>query len=332
MNKLVLLFTLFLEYTITLGDRYYIEEKWNQFLNMNNKKYEPWDSKKRFEIFTKNMHMMEAHNKRFLRGSESFKMDIGPFSDQTEEEFMLKFETHTSPFRSSMEHAEFNSFVENHNERLPNQVDYRNKMQPAKDQKNCKASWAFAAVAVVEGMSKLRFKQDISLSEQNLVDCALGNEFMSNGCEGGSPWGALLYMKLHGIDTSQNYPYTGVHSRCRSISNSSVHLKSPHLMHLSEYDLMRTVGATGPVATTIEVTPTLMHYKSGIVFDRKCVGKTTNHAVTIVGYGVQDGFQYWLVRNSWGHNWGDQGYFKMARNYGNNCQIGISAFFADVSQ
>lgn len=73
-----------------------------------------------------------------------------------------------------------------------------------------------------------------------------------------------------------------------------------------------------------------MHYKRGVVFDPLCGRSITNHAVTIVGYGMEKGYQYWLLRNSWGPNWGDGGYFKVARNHKNDCHIGQAAFSVDL--
>lgn len=111
--------------------------------------YDPWETHKRYSIFSKNMESIEAHNRRYQRGEETFEMGIGPFADKTEEEFMMRFDKHQGPCKRSFENVETRSIPREHNMSVPDQVDYSHNMPPVKDQGICKAGWAFAAVSTI---------------------------------------------------------------------------------------------------------------------------------------------------------------------------------------
>jgi cathepsin L len=92
----------------------------------------------------------------------------------------------------------------------------------------------------------------------------------------------------------------------------------------TEGELKAIVANVGPVVISMHVVSTFQFYKSGVYYDSTCnsVCSTTNHAMVAVGYGTDPvGGDYWLVKNSWGTGWGEQGYIKMARNKANNCNI-----------
>ncbi|XP_044758252.1 cathepsin L-like proteinase [Coccinella septempunctata] len=309
-----------------------VKDKWEQFLRVHNKNYDYSEKNRRYKIFQNNLRTIDQHNWRYRKGIESFEMGIGPFADQTEREFKLMFEKQSAPSKTTLENNGICKLSVNRTKYPPYYVDYRSIMQPIKDQKPhlCGAGWAFAAVATVEGMTMKKLKWDKSLSEQSLLDCAVGHGYQSYGCNGGSLWGAMFYMKTYGAETSEDYPYEAAEKCCRSRSKPLVRVETIFNCQGTEQELMRTVASHGPVATMIEVTPYIMHYKKGIVFDRNCVNGA-NHAVTIVGYGMENGFQYWLLKNSWGRMWGERGYYKLARNYANICQIGKTAFCVDIN-
>ena len=71
-------------------------------------------------------------------------------------------------------------------------------------------------------------------------------------------------------------------------------------------------------------------YNSGVYYNPKCSSKALNHAVLAAGYGTQGGQEYWLVKNSWGTDWGDDGYIMMARGQGNNCGVATDASFVKI--
>ena len=86
---------------------------------------------------------------------------------------------------------------------------------------------------------------------------------------------------------------------------------------------------TGPLSVALNADP-LMWYESGIIDDDSCDPSALDHGVTLVGYGTEDGVDYWLVKNSWGEGWGEDGYFRMVRGKG-MCGINTYVITATVS-
>jgi len=96
-------------------------------------------------------------------------------------------------------------------------------------------------------------------------------------------------------------------------------------------DLQKASATIGPISVGIDASrPTFHFYKSGVYHDHKCSRVHLDHGVLVVGYGTEDGKDYWLVKNSWGATWGDKGYIKMARNRRNACGIATQASYPVV--
>lgn len=179
---------------------------------------------------------------------------------------------------------------------------------------------SFAATGALEGQYFHKNSKLVSLSEQNLVDCSREN----GGCKGGNNELAFEFIKKQGgIDTEDSYPYEAKDGQCRHNAQNAVAAVTGHKVvpNGNEEDLMKAVASVGPIALGIVVTNKFMMYRSGVFYDETCKGKGRNHAVLVVGYGTENGDDYWLVKNSWGGNWGEKGYIKMARNKNNNCDI-----------
>jgi cathepsin L len=97
-----------------------------------------------------------------------------------------------------------------------------------------------------------------------------------------------------------------------------------------ERALMEAVATVGPISVAIDASrETFQSYREGVYYDNACSSTQLNHAVLVVGYGTDDGTKqdYWLIKNSWGTSWGDQGYAKMIRNMNNNCGIATEASY-----
>lgn len=94
---------------------------------------------------------------------------------------------------------------------------------------------------------------------------------------------------------------------------------------MSEEKLKEMIATVGPVTALIDASPFgFMHYSEGVFDDPSCDANNSNHAVLIVGYGSEDGLEFWLVKNSWGPNWGMNGFIKIARNRNNTCGVANS--------
>ncbi|KAI4876597.1 hypothetical protein NFI96_034276 [Prochilodus magdalenae] len=100
----------------------------------------------------------------------------------------------------------------------------------------------------------------------------------------------------------------------------------------NELILQRNVAKIGPVSVAIDTSRyTFQLYESGVYDDQFCSSTSLDHAVLVVGYGTESNRQdYWLVKNSWGTEWGDAGYIKMSRNKNNQCGIATFAVYPMV--
>ncbi|KFB44224.1 AGAP011828-PA-like protein [Anopheles sinensis] len=173
----------------------------------------------------------------------------------------------------------------------------------------------------------------MDLSEQNLVDCSKRN----TGCNGGYP--ARAYEDIiakRGINLESDYPYQGQQNdQCKfNPSRVAATVKRYYNVRSDEKALMEVVATKGPVSIVIRSKDSLQFYKSGVYYEAVCPWKDRNasyHAMLVVGYGTTSGgVDYWLVKNSWGTNWGEKGYVKMARNRNNMCGIANLGVFPDV--
>ncbi|XP_060190013.1 zingipain-2-like [Lycium barbarum] len=272
---------------------------------------------KRLNIFKENVKFIESFNKN---GTKPYKLGINEFADLTSEEFIKYYTTHgLNKFSSKSQQSSpaiFSSFKYENRSDVPSIMDWRKSdaVTNVKHQGQCGCCWAFAAVGALEGANKLSTGKLISLSEQELLDCTTEN----NGCYGGLITTAYDFIvKNGGIALESNYPYEEYQDSCRSAQegmDSTVKMSRYETLPSSESALLK-VASQQPVSIGIAVTEEFHMYQSGI-YDGSCDDQL-NHAVTIIGYGTnEDGTKYWLIKNSWGTSWGENGYMKLARDTG----------------
>ena len=202
-------------------------------------------------------------------------------------------------------------------------------MTPVKNQGICGSCWAFSATGSLEGQYFRKNNKLVSLSEQNLIDCS--KEHGNNGCEGGFSNLGFDYIKENGgIETEESYPYYRTDEQECKFNEKSIAATCTGYMSIKtgdEENLKNAVATIGPIAVAIQVTSSFVFYRSGVYYEPGCDPSKLNHAGLVVGYGNERGQDYWLVKNSWGENWGQDGYIKMARNKGNNCGIVSAASY-----
>lgn len=306
-----------------------VEDDWLQFKTINRKQYKNLvEDRTRFAIFQDNLHKIAEHNKLYDQGLSSFRMGVTKFSDLTKEEFLERMGLNHQllPLELVDEIYQPTEGVA-----VEASLDWRQKgaVTPVKDQKECGSCWAFSATGSLEGQTKIKKNKLISLSEQNLVDCSLsyGNE----GCNGGLMTFAFQYVQDNGIADEKTYPYTGYSQGCTynksmSVLSISGYTKIPSK---NEKALLLAVNQIGPISIGIDATEYLQNYESGILDDPSCSQTLLNHGVLLVGYGTEKGKDYWLIKNSWGLDWGDQGYFKYPRGK-NACGVATDASYPRV--
>jgi len=197
----------------------------------------------------------------------------------------------------------------------PSAVDWRDSgaVTAVKDQGNCGSCWSFSTTGAMEGANKISSGSLVSLSEQNFVDC---DDNGDHGCHGGLMDNAFEWaMSNGGVCSEENYAYTGKKGDCAD-SSCGEHYANPKsftdVEKNSESALMSAL-AQQPVSVAIEADEkTFQLYKSGVL-TASC-GTNLDHGVLAVGYGTDNGVNYWTVKNSWGDSWGESGYIRLARD------------------
>jgi C1A family cysteine protease len=189
-----------------------------------------------------------------------------------------------------------------------------------KDQGYCGSCWAFSTVGALEGAYQIKYGGNVqSFSEQYFVSCDhRKNGGTDLGCNGGLMDSAFEWAETHGVVTEASYPYTsgaaGDTGSCLSTGTkvSAAAPKSFTDVTPKSDSAMMSALEKQPVAIAIEADQMAFQlYKSG-VFTAEC-GDNLDHGVLAVGYGTEDGTDYYLVRNSWGESWGEDGYIKLER-------------------
>ncbi|XP_022847739.1 senescence-specific cysteine protease SAG39-like [Olea europaea var. sylvestris] len=287
-------------------------EKHEQWMTQYGRQYKDSAEKAmRYKIFRENVEYIETFNKA---GTRAYELGINQFADLTNKEFQASRNGYKmSPFLKS---PKVSSFRYENMTAVPSSMDWRKKgaVTGVKDQGQCGCCWAFSAVAATEGINQLSSGKLISLSEQELVDCDTSEDM---GCNGGLMDNAFQFIiKNHGLTTESNYPYAGTDDTCNNKKESSHAAKITGYEDVpanSESALLKAV-AKQPVSVAIDASGSdFQFYKSG-VFTGEC-GTDLDHGVTAVGYGTaSDGTKYWLVKNSWGTSWGENGYIRMQRD------------------
>ncbi|CAN7009941.1 unnamed protein product [Brassica oleracea var. botrytis] len=195
---------------------------------------------------------------------------------------------------------------------LPESVDWRKEgaVTEVKDQGSCGSCWGFSAIGAVEGVNKIVTGDLISLSEQELVDCDIP---YNEGCNGGlMDYAFKFIINNGGVDTEEDYPYKGVDGRCDQ-TRVIVTIDSYEDVHANSEESLKKALSHQPISVAIEAGGRAFQlYDSGI-FDGIC-GTNLDHGVLAVGYGTENGKDYWIVKNSWGSSWGESGYIWMERN------------------
>jgi C1A family cysteine protease len=297
--------------------------EFNDFTQRFNKTYTETEYDLRYDIFRNNLERIREHNRKNL----SWKMGINRFTDLTSDEFRsthLGLNFIPSTRNRNIDHTAFALRRLD----LPDQVDWRQKgvVNPVKDQGQCGSCWAFSAIGSVESAWAIQKGKLYSLSEQQLVDCS--SSFGNQGCNGGLMDDAFQYAEQTALCSEQDYSYKAKDGTCKTCKGLVKVQSFVDIPAGNEQALLQAVATKGPVSVAIEADQNAFQFYSSGVLDSGC-GDQLDHGVVVVGYGQEDSKPYWLVRNSWGESWGEQGYIKIVRNK-NECGISNSASYPVV--
>uniref|UniRef100_A0ACD5UUY7 Uncharacterized protein n=1 Tax=Avena sativa TaxID=4498 RepID=A0ACD5UUY7_AVESA len=281
----------------------------------------------RLEVYRRNVEFIEASN----RESERLGYELGEneFTDLTNEEFMARYTGAAVPMEDGDAMAggmgtiittvagDVNegsrSSILDLNASAPQNFDWRDHgaVTPAKNQGGCGCCWAFATVATVEGLNKIKGGQLLDLSEQELLDCDVADQ---NGCKSGYIEEALKWIQNKGgAVTEATYPYQARQGLCKNVGSATRVGKITGVRRVRGEPQMKLAVLDRPVGVLIDAHgDVLQNYKTGI-YKGPCTTQQ-NHAVVLIGYGVTNtGEEYWILKNSWGAGWGQNGFFFMRR-------------------
>jgi cathepsin F len=287
------------------------------FMRKYNKKYDTKEeTQKRFGIFQESLRRADAHQKLNPRA----KFGVTKFSDLTPEEFKASYLT--SRVKENFQKPPAKDFSKTVS--LPKTVDCQpdptnfdwnscNVVTPVYDQGQCGSCWAFSATETIESYYAIAGYPLTELSMQQIVDCDTSGS--DQGCNGGFPTGAYQYVEsAGGLDSLQQYPYTAEDGSCQDNQQDAVATVTNYNSVNGEDGLYQQSSTSassggGPVSVCVDAS-SWQDYSGGVL--TSC-GDDVDHCVQLTGYAQygQSG-AYWIVRNSWGTDWGQNGYIWIA--------------------
>ncbi|XP_010545991.1 PREDICTED: KDEL-tailed cysteine endopeptidase CEP2-like [Tarenaya hassleriana] len=305
------------------------------------KLYERWRShhsvprslherEKRFNVFRYNV--MHVHNSN--KKNKPYKLKLNKFADLTLHEFVNAYAGSNVKHHRMFHGPKLGSgrFMYENVTKTPVSVDWRAEgaVTEVKNQGQCGSCWAFSTVAAVEGINQIKTKKLVSLSEQELVDC---DTYQNQGCNGGLMEIAFEFIKRNGgITTEENYPYKATDGRCDASKDKGelVSIDGHESVPENDEEALLKAVSNQPVSVAIDAGSSDFQFYSEGVFTGYC-GTELNHGVAAVGYGVDpDGTKFWIVRNSWGAEWGEGGYIRIERGISDSegkCGIAMEASY-----
>ncbi|KVH98322.1 low-temperature-induced cysteine proteinase-like [Cynara cardunculus var. scolymus] len=294
-----------------------VNAMYESWLVKNGKFYNALGEKeKRFQIFKDNLRYIDDHNS----GDQTYKLGLNKFADLSNEEYRS---TYTGAKRidakRKLNNVKSDRYSPRSDDVLPDFVDWRSSgaVAAVKDQGSCGSCWAFSTIGSVEAINQIVTGELITLSEQELVDC---DTSYNEGCNGGyMDYAFEFIVKNGGIDTDTDYPYTGKDGKCDSSRKNAkvVSIDSYEDVPINDESALQKAAANQPITVAIEAGGRDFQFYTSGIFSGSC-GTDLDHGVVVVGYGTEGGKDYWIVRNSWGAEWGEKGYLRMERNIKQN--------------
>ncbi|KAN0037994.1 hypothetical protein ACTA71_000166 [Dictyostelium dimigraforme] len=306
------------------------------FLEKYNKKYSHEEYLHRYETFKVNLGKIEELNQKATDNEAETKFGVNKFADLSSDEFRSYYLnskravfTEDLPVADHLDDEFLNS--------IPSAFDWRKRgaVTPVKNQGQCGSCWSFSTTGNVEGQHFINTSQLVSLSEQNLVDCDHecmtyeGEKACDEGCNGGLQPNAYNYIISNGgIQTEATYPYTAeTGTECNfNPANIGAKISNFTMIPKNETIMAGYIAKTGPLAIAADAIE--WQFYIGGVFDLPCNPNSLDHGILIVGYSAKNtifrrNVPYWIVKNSWGASWGEEGYIYLRRGK-NTC--GVSNF------
>eukprot|EP01090_Pellita_catalonica_P008845 TRINITY_DN1990_c0_g2_i1.p1 TRINITY_DN1990_c0_g2~~TRINITY_DN1990_c0_g2_i1.p1 ORF type:complete len:509 (-),score=72.27 TRINITY_DN1990_c0_g2_i1:13-1395(-) len=294
-----------------------LESAFTSFRDQHQREYvDSTEANARRLIFRQNFARIHAHNQN--NSAAGYSLSLSPFADRTQgETFQIQHGFRVTP--ETLAKAALKKYVplSKSKAQLPDEVDWKakGKVSPMKDQGDCGSCWSFGSTGAVESAYAIKHDKMITLSEQFLMDCSwsVGN----NACGGGDPFSSYQFVikRGGGWPTEEKYPYIMNEGMCnKNVQLSGVNV-TDYFWVAGEHALMDALANHGPVAVSVSTLPPYgwAFYHTGIYQNWLCNPIVPDHTVLAVGYGSENGQDYWLLKNQWSGYWGMDGYMKIAR-------------------
>jgi len=290
-----------------------IEKQFYEFKMQYGKNYSTWEEhERRLGIFKENLVKIEAHNAKKL----PWTMGVTQFSDMTPYEFTSYVKRGNGGGYVPIRDSERKKPVKSLNASCTS-VDWvaEGKITPVKNQGQCGSCWSFSTTGSIEGRSAIKSGTLASISEQQLVDCDTSKD---HGCNGGlMDYGFEYVISSGGLCSEVAYPYEAKQGTCQANSCGTKYdaISSYEDVASCDQDSLESALCEGPVSIAIEADQSsFQQYTSGVLTSDDC-GKNLDHGVLLVGFGTDATYgDYWKVKNSWGAEWGEEGYIRLCRN------------------
>jgi C1A family cysteine protease len=313
--KIIIALTLLFLAVVNAGLLQENMKQFTNFINKYKKSYSDVEFGYRFGVFQESMKRAAALQ---ARETGTARYGVTKFSDLTAEEFRANY------LMPKSLHANFKPDASRMMKplqpiQIPDSFDWNDKgaITAVKDQGQCGSCWAFSATETIESFHFLAGKSLTDLSPQQIVDC----DTDCYGCNGGWTQNAFNYVEsAGGLDTESSYPYTAQDGTC-NYQPADAGAKVVSWSYVTQSDdenaMLQTLAQTGPLSICVDAS-SWQDYNGGVLSD---CGQSVDHCVQCTGYSTQDGTDAWNVRNSWGTDWGVNGYIYLARG-GDTCAIG----------
>ncbi|TEA11692.1 hypothetical protein DBR06_SOUSAS6910170 [Sousa chinensis] len=317
-----------------------LKEVFTLFQIQYNRSYShPAEHARRLDIFARNLAKAQQLQEEDLGTAE---FGVTPFSDLTEEEFGQIYGHQRVAGEAPSVSQKVGS--EEWGQSVPLTCDWRKKagiISPIRNQQNCNCCWAMAAAGNIEALWAIKNDQSLEVSVQELLDC----DRCGNGCKGGFVWDAFItVLNNSGLASDKDYPFKGNSKphRCQAKKHKKVAWIQDFIMlQPCEQSIARYLATQGPITVTINM-KLLQQYQKGVIkaTSTTCDPQLVDHSVLLVGFGKSKSVEgrqaeaissrspphprysipYWILKNSWGANWGEEGYFRLHRG-SNTCGI-----------
>jgi len=260
----------------------------------------------RFSVFYSNYIAIHEH----MEKDPNVILGLNKFATLTSEEFGALIKG-TEPSDMKKCSGESSSCPKYSND-VPNSFDWRPKgaFTPVKNQGQCGSCWTFSTTGALEGLYFLNNSKLVSFAEQQIVDCDTDDY----GCNGGLMDDAMQYVAEFGIETEDQYPYRAADGDCKYDSSKAMKVNTGcNCVEPKSITQLQAAVSGQPVSIAVQANQlSWQFYKGGVITD--FCGAQLDHGVLVVGYAEEKGKDAWIVKNSWGSDWGVGGYLYIERN------------------